>query len=40
VARAVDEEAKAAGLARFSEQTGTYEIVDGDGSATDGAGAT
>jgi malate dehydrogenase (oxaloacetate-decarboxylating) len=39
VARAVVEEAREAGLARFSEETGTYEIIDGDGSATDGAGA-
>jgi malate dehydrogenase (oxaloacetate-decarboxylating) len=38
VARAVVEEAKAAGLARFSEETGTYEIVGGDATATDGAG--
>jgi malate dehydrogenase (oxaloacetate-decarboxylating) len=38
VARAVVKEAKEAGLARFSEETGTYEIVDGDGSASDGAG--
>ncbi len=36
VARAVVEEAKAAGLARFSEETGTYEIVDGDGASPDG----
>ena len=40
VARAVVEEAKEAGLARFSEETGTFEIVDGDGSAIDGAGGT
>jgi hypothetical protein len=39
VARAVVEEAKAAGLARFSEETGTFEIVDGDGGTTDGTGA-
>jgi malate dehydrogenase (oxaloacetate-decarboxylating) len=32
VASAVVEEAKEAGLARFSEETGTYEIVDGDGA--------
>src|SRR5829696_1026959 len=38
VAKAVVEEAKEAGIARFSEETGTYEIVDGDASATDGAG--
>jgi hypothetical protein len=34
----VVEEAKRAGLARFSEETGTYEVVGGDGPATDGAG--
>jgi malate dehydrogenase (oxaloacetate-decarboxylating) len=39
VARGVVEEAKEAGLARFSEETGTYEIVDGAASATDGAGS-
>jgi hypothetical protein len=39
VASAVVEEAKEAGLARFSEETGTYEIVDGTGAASDGAGA-
>ena len=33
VAQAVVEEAKEAGLARFSEETGTFEIVDGDGNA-------
>jgi len=38
VADAVVEEAKRAGLARFSEETGTYEVVGGDGPATDGAG--
>jgi malate dehydrogenase (oxaloacetate-decarboxylating) len=38
VADAVVEEAKRAGLARFSEETGTYEAVGGDGPATDGAG--
>ena len=37
VARAVVEEAKEAGLARFSEETGTYEIVDGDGASPDRA---
>ena len=36
VANAVVEEAREAGLARFSQETGTYEIVDGDGSG-DGA---
>jgi malate dehydrogenase (oxaloacetate-decarboxylating) len=41
VARAVVKEAKEAGLARFSEETGTYEIVDGDGAASgDGANAS
>jgi malate dehydrogenase (oxaloacetate-decarboxylating) len=38
VARAVVEEAKAAGLARFAEETGTFEVVPGaggDGSAGD-----
>src|SRR4051794_15795722 len=39
VARAVVEEAKQAGLARFSEETGTFEIIDGDGAASDGTGA-
>jgi malate dehydrogenase (oxaloacetate-decarboxylating) len=38
VARAVVEEAKRAGLARFSEETGTYEVIGGDGPAADGAG--
>jgi malate dehydrogenase (oxaloacetate-decarboxylating) len=39
VAKAVVEEAKAEGLARFSTETGAYEIVDGaDGASTDGAG--
>jgi malate dehydrogenase (oxaloacetate-decarboxylating) len=38
VAQAVVEEAKEAGLARFSEETGTYEIVGGAGTASDGAG--
>jgi malate dehydrogenase (oxaloacetate-decarboxylating) len=38
VARAVVQEAKEAGLARFSEETGTYEIVDGDGAAPDVSG--
>jgi malate dehydrogenase (oxaloacetate-decarboxylating) len=33
VARAVVEEAKAAGLARFSEETGTYEILGSDGAS-------
>jgi malate dehydrogenase (oxaloacetate-decarboxylating) len=35
VASAVVEEAKQAGLARFSEETGTFEIVDGDGASAD-----
>jgi malate dehydrogenase (oxaloacetate-decarboxylating) len=41
VARAVVEEAKAAGLARFSDETGTYEIVEGGATAAapDGAEA-
>jgi malate dehydrogenase (oxaloacetate-decarboxylating) len=39
VARAVVQEAKDAGLARFSEETGTFEIVDGDGASGDGASA-
>jgi malate dehydrogenase (oxaloacetate-decarboxylating) len=39
VARAVVDEARAAGLARFSEDTGTYEVADGDGASSDGAGA-
>src|SRR6476620_3405001 len=38
VARAVVDEAKAAGLARFSEETGTYEIVDEDGATPDVSG--
>jgi malate dehydrogenase (oxaloacetate-decarboxylating) len=33
VAKAVVEEAKSEGLARFSTETGTYEIVDGDAPA-------
>jgi malate dehydrogenase (oxaloacetate-decarboxylating) len=37
VAQAVVEEAKAAGLARFSEETGTYEIIDGAAGSGDGA---
>src|SRR5262245_51551652 len=40
VARAVVEEAKEAGLARFSEETGTYEIVDGDSPAADPGAST
>src|SRR5262245_3608817 len=39
VASAVVEEAKQAGLARFSEETGTFEIVDGDSASGDGTGA-
>jgi malate dehydrogenase (oxaloacetate-decarboxylating) len=39
VAHAVVEEAKDAGLARFSEETGTFEIVDGDAASGDGASA-
>ena len=39
VARAVVDEAKAAGLARFSEETGTFEVVRGDGASSDGAGS-
>src|SRR3954449_6718931 len=39
VAQAVVEEAKEAGLARFSEETGTYEIVDSVGNGSDGSGA-
>jgi malate dehydrogenase (oxaloacetate-decarboxylating) len=35
VARAVVEEAKAAGLARFSEETGTFEVIGGDGASPD-----
>jgi malate dehydrogenase (oxaloacetate-decarboxylating) len=38
VAAAVVEEAKAAGIARFSEETGAFETVDGAGPAADGAG--
>jgi malate dehydrogenase (oxaloacetate-decarboxylating) len=38
VANAVVQEAKEAGLARFSEETGTFEIVDGDGASPDGVG--
>jgi malate dehydrogenase (oxaloacetate-decarboxylating) len=38
VARAVVDEAKAAGLARFSEETGTFEVV-GDGAAPETAAA-
>ena len=38
VAAAVIEEAKAAGIARFSEETGTFETVDGAGPEGDGAG--
>jgi malate dehydrogenase (oxaloacetate-decarboxylating) len=34
VAKAVVEEAKEAGLARFSEETGTYEILDTDGATS------
>ena len=37
VARAVVDEAKAGGLARFSEETGTFEVV-GESVSTDGAG--
>ena len=37
VARAVVEEAKEAGLARFSEETGTYEIVGGNGAGDEAA---
>jgi malate dehydrogenase (oxaloacetate-decarboxylating) len=36
VARAVVDEAKAAGLARFSEETGTYTVLGADGAATAG----
>src|SRR4029077_15778469 len=36
VARAVVDEAKAAGLARFSEETGTFEVISGDGASSDG----
>jgi malate dehydrogenase (oxaloacetate-decarboxylating) len=38
VAQAVVEEAREAGLARFSEETGTFEVVDADDSSTVGAG--
>jgi malate dehydrogenase (oxaloacetate-decarboxylating) len=38
VAKAVVEEARNEGLARFSLETGAYEIVDGDGASPDGAG--
>jgi malic enzyme len=37
VARAVVDEAKEAGLARFSEETGTFEVVSADASS-DGRG--
>ena len=37
VARAVVDEAKEAGLARFSEETGTFEVVAGDAASSDGA---
>jgi malate dehydrogenase (oxaloacetate-decarboxylating) len=36
VARAVVDEAKEAGLARFSEETGTFEVISGDGASSDG----
>ena len=39
VAHAVVEEAKDAGIARFSEETGTYEILGGDAPSGDGASA-
>jgi malate dehydrogenase (oxaloacetate-decarboxylating) len=39
VAKAVVEEARNEGIARFSTETGTYEIVDGDGASPDGAAA-
>jgi malate dehydrogenase (oxaloacetate-decarboxylating) len=39
VASAVVEEAREAGLARFSEETGTFEVVDGGGVSGDGASA-
>jgi malate dehydrogenase (oxaloacetate-decarboxylating) len=35
VARAVVDEAKAAGLARFSEETGTFEVIARDGASPD-----
>jgi malate dehydrogenase (oxaloacetate-decarboxylating) len=38
VAKAVVEEARNEGLARFSLETGAYEIIDGDGASPDGAG--
>jgi malate dehydrogenase (oxaloacetate-decarboxylating) len=38
VAKAVVREARNEGIARFSAETGTYEIVDGDGASSDGAG--
>jgi malate dehydrogenase (oxaloacetate-decarboxylating) len=38
VARAVVQEARNEGLARFSQDTGVYEIVDGDAASSDGAG--
>jgi malate dehydrogenase (oxaloacetate-decarboxylating) len=38
VARAVVEEAKQAGLARFSEETGTFEVVGGGDASSDGTG--
>jgi malate dehydrogenase (oxaloacetate-decarboxylating) len=38
VAQAVVEEAKEAGLARFSAETGTFEIVDGDGASASATG--
>jgi len=37
VARAVVDEAKEAGLARFSEETGAFEIIDGDGASPERA---
>ncbi|HSD23262.1 MAG TPA: NADP-dependent malic enzyme, partial [Solirubrobacterales bacterium] len=40
VARTVVQEAKEAGLARFSEETGTYEILGGDGAAADQTAAS
>jgi malate dehydrogenase (oxaloacetate-decarboxylating) len=39
VAQAVVEEAKEAGLARFSEETGTFEIVDGASGSGNGSDA-
>jgi malate dehydrogenase (oxaloacetate-decarboxylating) len=38
VARTVVQEAKEAGIARFSEETGTYEILGDDGASGDGVG--